>query len=41
MNTSPSSVTGTNDIACSTIAAPTAVVSGTPKNVTTAILYAA
>jgi hypothetical protein len=40
MNTRPSSVTGRNEMACSTIAAPTAVGSGTPKNVVTAILYA-
>ena len=41
MNTSPSSVTGTNDTPCSTIAAPMARSSGTPKKDWTAIWYAA
>src|SRR5262249_37851627 len=38
MNPRPRIVTGTNEMACSTIAAPTAVDSGSPRKVTTAIL---
>src|SRR5262245_24465219 len=41
MKNSPRGVTGTNEIACRTMAAPTAVVAGTPRNVTTATLYIA
>ena len=41
MNTIPSSVTGTNEIACSTSAAAAARSVSTPKNVVTANMYAA